>query len=202
MKKRKTTFIMMLLLVATLRTVAQTTPPDATGMDIDARQWTKDVKMGWNLGNALESAGATWDDATGTWINPWLTDYNQWETGWGNPKTTRQMIKAVREAGFDAIRVPVRWVPHITDYTTMTVDPVWMARVKEVVDWCLDEGLTVVINTHHELWLESHPYYSQQAELLRRLKALWTNIATTFRDYDSRLAFSGTNEVTVSWAAP
>lgn len=202
MKKRKTTFIMMLLLVATLRTVAQTTPPDATGMDIDARQWTKDVKMGWNLGNALESAGATWDDATGTWENPWLTDYNQWETGWGNPKTTQQMIKAVREAGFDAIRVPVRWVPHITDYTTMTVDPVWMARVKEVVDWCLDEGLTVVINTHHELWLESHPFYSQQAELLRRLKALWTNIATTFRDYDSRLAFSGTNEVTVSWAAP
>ena len=202
MKKRKTTFIMMLLLVATLRTVAQTTPPDATGMDIDARQWTRDVKMGWNLGNALESAGATWDDATGTWKNPWLTDYNQWETGWGNPKTTQQMIKAVREAGFDAIRVPVRWVPHITDYTTMTVDPVWMARVKEVVDWCLDEGLTVVINTHHELWLESHPFYSQQAELLRRLKALWTNIATTFRDYDSRLAFSGTNEVTVSWAAP
>ena len=182
--------------------MAQGQEPDMTGMDIDARQWTKSVRMGWNLGNALESAGATWDDATGTWKNQWVDDYNEWETGWGNPKTTREMIKAVKAAGFDAVRVPVRWVPHITDYSTMTVDPVWMARVREVVDWCLDEGMKVIVNTHHDLWLESHPFYSEQAELKRKLKALWTNIALAFRDYDSRLAFAGTNEVTVGWQAP
>lgn len=190
------------LAMALAGAMAQDVEPDMTGMDIEAREWTKSVRMGWNLGNALESAGATWDDATGTWKNQWVSDLNEWETGWGNPKTTRGMIKAVKAAGFDAVRVPVRWVPHIIDYSTMTVDPVWMARVREIVGWCLDEGLKVIVNTHHDLWLESHPFYSEQAELKRKLKALWTNIALAFRDYDSRLAFAGTNEVTVSWQAP
>ena len=198
---RKTT-LAVIFGISSLCVNAQTVAPDNTGMDIDAREWTKGVSMGWNLGNSLESAGAAWDDATGTWNNAWIKDYNQWETAWGNPKTTRDMIKAVKAAGFDAIRVPVRWVPHITDYSTMTVDPVWMARVKEVVDWCLDEGFTVIINTHHELWLERHAFYKEQTELQRKLKALWTNIATEFRDYDSRLAFAGTNEVTDDWKTP
>lgn len=201
MKIRK--IIVSLTLMAGLGNVmAQDLEPDMTGMEIEAREWTKSVRMGWNLGNALESAGATWDDATGTWKNHWVSDLNEWETGWGNPKTTREMIKAVKAAGFDAIRVPVRWVPHIIDYSNMTVDPVWMARVKEVVGWCLDEDMKVIINTHHDLWLESHPFYSEQAELKRKLKALWSNIASAFRDYDSRLAFAGTNEVTVNWQAP
>ena len=176
--------------------------PDATGMDMDAQAWTRDVRMGWNLGNALESAGADWDDASGTWKNVWVADYNQWETAWGNPKTTRAMIQAVAQAGFNAIRVPVRWVPHITDYTSMNIDPVWIARVKEVVDWCLDEGLYVVLNTHHELWLEHFPYNNSQVEVNRKLKALWTNIATYFRDYGEKLIFAAINEVQVNWQSP
>ena len=188
--------------ISSLNMDAQTVAPDNTGMDIDACEWTKRVRMGWNLGNALESAGANWDDANGTWKDTWLNDYHDWETGWNNPRTTRSMIQKVKDAGFDAIRVPVRWVPHIIDYTTMTVDPIWMARVKEVVNWCLDEGLFVILNTHHEMWLERHPFYKEQEELQRKLKALWTNIATEFRDYDSRLAFAGTNEVTDNWQAP
>lgn len=190
------------LLVLSLHLGAQEVTPDSTGMGQTAREWTKSIHMGWNLGNALESAGANWNNDSQTWTNTWVADYNEWETGWGNPKTTRSMIKAVKDVGFDAIRVPVRWVPHITDYTTMTVDPIWMARVKEVVDWCLAENLKVILNTHHELWLESNPFYEKKDTLDKSLGRLWTHIARTFRDYDSRLAFAGTNEVTVSWQMP
>lgn len=196
------TFITTALCAISMGIGAQDAAPDNSGMDTDAREWTKSIRMGWNLGNALESAGATWDNATGGWKDTWIKDYNEWETGWNNPKTTREMIQAVKAAGFDAIRVPVRWVPHITDYSTMSVDPIWMARVREIIDWCMAENLKVILNTHHELWLESHPFYNEKAELQRKLKALWTNIATAFRDYDSRLAFAGTNEVTVGWQAP
>ena len=196
-------FITCFALFLTPALMAQTdVAPDATGMEMDAQTWTRDVRMGWNLGNALESSGADWDDATGTWKNTWVADYNQWETGWGNPKTTKAMIHAVAEAGFNAIRVPVRWVPHITDYSTMTIDPAWIARVKQVVDWCLEENLYVVLNTHHELWLEYHPFTVSKAEINRKLKALWTNIATYFRDYDEKLIFAGINEVQVNWKAP
>ena len=162
--------------------------------DMDANTWCKSVVMGWNLGNALESAGAEWDDAAYGWKNIWEKNYDNWETAWGNPKTTKTMIQKVKAEGFNAIRVPVRWVPH-ANLNTMEIDAAWLARVKEVVDWCIEEDLMVILNTHHDLWLEHYPTYARKAELNEKLKKLWTNIATAFKDYDGRLAFSGTNEV-------
>lgn len=162
---------------------AQTVTPDNTGMDLDALDWTKQVVMGWNLGNSLECPNN--------------------ETDWGNPKTTQAMIHAVREAGFNAIRIPVRWINHVTDQSTMAINATWLARVKEIVDWCLAEDMFVVINTHHEEWLEVDPSSANQAERNSKLAALWKNIATYFRDYDQRLIFAGTNEVRRNnWAAP
>lgn len=162
--------------------------------DMHAHTWCKSVVMGWNLGNALESAGAEWDDAAYGWKNIWEKNYDNWETAWGNPKTTKTMIQKVKAEGFNAIRVPVRWVPH-ANLNTMEIDAAWLARVKEVVDWCIEEDLMVILNTHHDLWLEHYPTYARKAELNEKLKKLWTNIATAFKDYDGRLAFSGTNEV-------
>lgn len=148
--------------------------PDNTGMVLTAKQWTQNVVMGWNLGNSLESAGG--------------------ETGWGNPATTQQMIKDVKAAGFNAIRIPVRWTEHLSDQTNMVVTSSWLARVKEIVDWCLAEDMYVIINTHHEAWLDRHPQKATQTENNRKLAALWKCIATYFRDYGERLAFAGTNE--------
>lgn len=181
---------------------AQTVAPDSTGMTMSAHDFTKSVIMGWNLGNALESAGADWDNDNQKWINTWDDDYNEWETGWDNPKTTKAMLQAVKDAGFNAIRIPVRWVPHISNYSTMAINPTWLARVKQVVDWCMELDLTVILNTHHEKWLELNPYYSYQKTNLDKLEKLWTNIATAFRDYDQRLVFAGTNETTSNWQAP
>lgn len=142
--------------------------------DVDAQEWCRNIRMGWNLGNSLEAQGS--------------------ETSWGNPATTRDMIKAVKAEGFNAIRIPVRWGQHC-NMQTMDIDAVWANRVKEVVDWCLDEDLYVIINTHHDTWLEHYPTNAQKAELNSKLKALWTNIANLFADYDGRLAFAGLNEV-------
>ncbi|MBR6962197.1 MAG: glycoside hydrolase family 5 protein [Prevotella sp.] len=151
-------------------------------MNLSAQQWCQNVVMGWNLGNSFESEGG--------------------ETGWGNPKTTRQMIQAVKKAGFNAIRIPVRWTEQLSNSSTMTVNDAWLARVKEVVDWALAEDMYVIINTHHEAWLDRNPFYSKQTENNRKLAALWKCIATYFRNYDERLAFAGTNETTVNWANP
>ena len=170
-------------LFMTLCSKAQSTPaPDSEGMTLGAQDWTKEVVMGWNLGNSLECPRT--------------------ETEWGNPKTTKEMIQAVKKEGFNAIRIPVRWINHVTNQTTMAVDATWMERVAEVVNWCLEEDMFVIINTHHEEWLDRNPYYSKQEENNRKLGALWSNIAVYFRDYDQKLIFAGTNETTVNWAAP
>jgi endoglucanase len=175
---------------------------DQSGMTTDAIAWTHKIYAGWNLGNSFESAGGTWNDTTGQWENVWFPDRNQWETAWGNPATTEDMIKAVKAAGFNAIRIPCRWGAHVTDEETMTIDPQWLARVKQVVDYCVNNGMYTILNTHHEAWLENHPYDAEAAEISRKETLLWKQIATAFRDYSELLAFSGTNEVNVNWQSP
>ena len=173
---------------------SQPPAPDATGMEMDAHTFTKSIRVGWNLGNSFEAAPGQWEGAWGT-FKGYEKNVTTTETSWGNPATTQAMIQAVRKAGYNAIRIPVRWIPHVTDYHSMTIDPAWLARVKQVVDWCLQEDLFVVINTHHELWLENHLTYSDTTQIYPAFRHLWMNIATYFRDYDQRLVFAGTNEV-------
>jgi len=96
----------------------------------------------------------------------------------------------------------VRWQPHVTNDATMEIDSKWISRVKEVVDYCVNNGMYAIVNTHHELWMENNPFDKNAKEISDKEIKLWKNIATYFRDYDEHLVFSGTNEVNVNWAAP
>lgn len=165
--------------------------PDMTGVEKDSYALLKQIRVGWNLGNSLES------------YYDGLPDHMDAETSWGNPIVTQDMILKVKEAGFNAVRIPVRWYPHATDQNTMEeISSEWLGRVKEVVDYCISNGMYAIINTHHEDWLESHPLKSEAEEVLRKERNLWRAIATYFRDYDEHLIFSGTNEVEINWQAP
>ena len=195
-------YFMMAVMATSVMSALAANEPDETGMTMTAQEWCKNVKAGWNLGNSLESSGASWDNTNWTWTNVWQEDRNKWETCWGNPVTTEAMIKAVKDAGFNAIRIPTRWEGHIVDYDAMTIDPKWMARVKEVVDYAYNQDMLVVLNTHHESWLENNPLYAYQEKINDRLTKIWTQIANTFVDYDDRLAFAGINEVQINWAQP
>lgn len=166
-----------------------------------AREWNQGV-VGWNLGNQLECSAPGMDGESMVIGNP--DGAIKAETAWGNPVVTKRLIKAVKDAGFNAVRIPVRWQCHITNATAMSIDKEWMARVKEVVDWCLANDLKVIINTHHEKWLEGRPLYEFKEENCRKLALLWFNIASEFQGYDHRVAFAGTNEVHIrdNWGKP
>ena len=175
--KKKLFTLLAVLMSAGMQ--AQTVAPDASGMDLTASEWTRQVKMGWNLGNSMESQGG--------------------ETNWGNPKTTQAMIHAVKEAGFNAIRIPVRWTEHLSNATTMEVDAAWLARVKEIVGYVLDEGMYCILNVHHDTgaattaWLRADTkVYNSVRE---RYTELWRQIATEFASYDQKLVFESFNEM-------
>ena len=166
-----------------------------------AKEWNKDV-VGWNLGNQLECS-APGQDAESMAIT--LADNHlKAETNWGNPTITKKTIKAVKDAGFNAVRIPVRWQSHITNPQAMSIDKAWMQRVRQIIDWCLAYDLKVIINTHHDKWLEGRPTYQYKEENNRRLALLWMNIASEFAAYDYRVAFAGTNEVHIrdNWGKP
>ena len=166
-----------------------------------AQQWNKDV-VGWNLGNQFECSAPNQDGESMDIGIPEGSIHA--EEAWGNPVVTKEMIQAVKKAGFNAIRIPIRWQCHITNADAMSIDPAWIARIQEVVGWCLDNDLKVIINAHHEKWLESNPTYTYKDDNCKKLALLWKNIASAFANYDNRLAFAGTNEVHVkdNWDAP
>lgn len=163
----------------------------ATGQMRTAAEIASDITSGWNLGNSLEA----YTEGTG-----------DTETSWGNPKVSVTLLDSVAKAGFNAIRIPVRWYPHISDDgKTITIDEDWVKRIKEITDHCIyHNNMYVILNTHHELWLESHPFYNDSAEIYAKERRLWTAIAHEFVDYDDRLLFAGTNEVHVAdnWNEP
>ena len=166
-----------------------------------AQEWNKDV-VGWNLGNQFECSAPGQDGETMAIGMP--DNSIKAETAWGNPVVTKKVIKAVKEAGFNAIRIPIRWQCHITNPMAMSIDKAWIARIKEVVGWCLDNDLKVIINTHHDKWLEGRPTNQYKEENNQKLALLWMNIASEFAQYDYRVAFAGTNEVHIkdNWGKP
>lgn len=158
-----------------------------------AQEWNREVIAGWNLGNQFECSPVGQDSESPEIGLPDGSEHA--ETAWGNPVVTKKMIKAVHDAGFNAIRIPVRWQCHITSPAAMSIDKTWMNRIKEVIGWCLDYDMKVIVNVHHEKWLESFPFLANKTENCQRLALLWMNIAEELKHYDGRVAFAGTNEV-------
>ncbi|MDO4318401.1 MAG: glycoside hydrolase family 5 protein [Lachnospiraceae bacterium] len=153
-----------------------------------ASECVANMKIGWNLGNSL--------DCTGAWIGK--SSPRNFETAWGNPVVTRELIHAVKESGFNAVRVPVTWLEKMDE--NGRVDEAWLARVREVVDYVLAEDMYCIVNVHHdtgggdEAWLraDSEMYENGMSE---KYVCLWEQIADYFKDYDQRLLFESMNEI-------
>lgn len=143
--------------------------------DIPSSELIKEIKVGWGLGNTLDAAGTK--DLTS-------------ETSWGNPATTKEMITAVKNAGFNIVRIPVTWGNHMDENNN--VDEQWMDRVREVVDYAYGQDMFVILNIHHENWHD--PYYENEEAAVQKLTALWTQIGERFEEYGERLVFESLNE--------
>ncbi len=158
-------------------------PQDISGVESNAETLAAKMKVGWNIGNSLEVPGG--------------------ETGWGNPIVSKTLIDAVKDAGFNSIRIPCAWDSYIVTEENYEVSEAWFERVKEVVDYCIDNDMYAILNIHWDGgWLENNPTYEKQDEVNREQYSLWIQIATYFRDYDEHLLFAGTNEVHVDYGIP
>lgn len=151
-------------------------PPDATGMSSDAVELAAKIKLGWNLGNTFEAPGG--------------------ETGWGSPVITEDYIKFVKQKGFNAIRIPCAWDwHHVDDKATAHIDENWLNRIKEVVGYCVDNDMYVLLNIHWDGgWLENNCTPAKKDSVNAKQKAYWEQIATTLRDFDEHLMFASANE--------
>lgn len=151
---------------------------DKTGMESDAKTLMKKMTLGINLGNTLEATGG--------------------ETAWGAPKTTETIVKYFKELGFNAVRIPCSWHQYLEDGEGYVVKDSWMSRVKEVVDYVVNNDMYAILNIHWDSgWLENDIPNGYDEDVDAEQRAIWTQIATAFRDYDEHLVFAGTNEPNV-----
>lgn len=146
--------------------------------DISSWELVKEMKMGWNLGNTMDATGGSGVDAETSWL------------GSSSFKTSKAMFDLLKETGFNVARIPVSWGNHMDE--NYNVDEAWMARVKEIVDYGIENDMYVILNTHHEEWY--FPTEENKEEDIKQLKALWTQIAEEFKNYDEHLIFEGLNE--------
>ena len=145
-------------------------------------QFVKRLGAGINIGNTLDAHGLKK-------YHPEASDLEN-ETYWGNPRITAELFSFIKESGFSTVRIPITWQDHMM--SDGTIHEEWMKRVQEVVDMALEEELYVIIDTHHEEWLDLQT--EKEEEIIERYRYVWAQIAGWFQDYDSELLFEGMNE--------
>lgn len=147
-----------------------------TATEIAAR-----IALGFNIGNTLEAIGG--------------------ENAWGNPNISQGLIDTAKAKGFDAIRLPCSWNQY-ANATTAQISATWLNRVKDVVQYCINADLYVVLNIHWDGgWLENNVTPAARDGVAAKQKAFWEQIATHLRDYDERLLFASANEPNCDTAA-
>jgi aryl-phospho-beta-D-glucosidase BglC (GH1 family) len=113
------------------------------------------------------------------------------EGGWNNPKIAETLFDDYQAAGFTSIRIPIRWDKHTLTVSPFTIDSAWMNRVEQVVDWGLNRGLFITINSHHDDWIKKG--YSDPV-LRARFDSIWSQVAVRFQGKSDRLLFEMINE--------
>ncbi len=137
-------------------------PAAETAADANRR-----LGRGINLGNMLEAP------AEGAWGISAQPEY----------------LQLIRAAGFDSVRIPVRWSAHAREQPPYTIDSAFFARVDEVVGWALAQNLAVVINVHHYEALMDDPAGQRD-----RFLSIWRQVAGHYAAQPAAVFFELLNE--------
>lgn len=164
----------------------------ASFKDLNAAKITEAMGAGWNLGNQMESVNS--------WSGPVAFPE---ETAYGNPKVTKELIAAVRKAGFKSVRIPVSYLTKIGSKSEgYQIEKAWLDRLEEIVGYVTANGMYAIINMHGDGystvkggWLLPGKSADAQAEIKEKYKACWEQIAERFKDQNEKLIFESMNEV-------
>ena len=125
------------------------------------------LRRGVNMGNMLEAPS---------------------EGEWGVTLQEEYFV-LIKEAGFDFVRLPVRWSAHAEQDSPYTIDPTFFARVDEVVNWALERDLAVIVDFHHYEEMMWDPWSNKD-----RFLGIWKQVAEHYKDYPSHVLFELLNE--------
>ncbi len=181
-----------LTVTASLPLMAGTAKAENLGKNGQVREMTsaqivEDMGLGYNIGNTFDSIGS--------FIT--ATTPQEYEKAWGNDPVTKHFIIKVREGGFKTVRLPVSWAQWIRENNT--IDPAYMSAIQQIVDWCMEEDMYVILNIHHDggeadtSWIRKAG--KDYSGISAKYAKVWSQIAAHFKDYGDHLIFESMNEV-------
>lgn len=151
-----------------------------------AKEIASAMYVGVNLGNTMEAL----DTGSGTYG----------ETIWGAAIVNEEYIAAIKAAGFNTVRIPCAWQYSMD--VNYNIDSKWLDRVQEVVDYCINAGMYVILNEHWDGgWLENDIPNGFSQTVADKHKKLWEQVAIRFADYDQHLLLACCNEPNANDAA-
>lgn len=176
--------------------------------ETDSFKFVNQMGAGFNLGNtfdAIDNSGAVEGDANMYLQTSWLSDGEAGET-------THETIDAIKNAGFSTVRIPVSWHNHLD--ADFNINPDWMAKVSDIVDYSLSQGLYVILNIHHDnekasgftspdydpSWAAGNKdcyIYPDKEHLdssINYVTKIWEQLGAEFKDCDDHLVFETMNE--------
>lgn len=141
------------------------------------------------------SLGKAMNARIGKGINMGNTFDATCESCWGAGPVELSQVQAIAAAGFNSIRLPVRWDLEAENEAPYTIAPEYLARVKEVVGWINAAGLVAIINIHHHQSFLTDTDAANQDAHIARIASIWQQVATYFADVsDQWLVFELFNE--------
>lgn len=122
---------------------------------------------GINLGNALEAPNE------GDWG---IVLQDEW-------------FGIIADAGFNSVRIPVRWSAHAQETAPYTIDAAFLARVDWAVSKALENNLAVMLNIHHY-----EEIFAEPAAQKERYKAIWAQLAEHYAEHPTTVMWELLNE--------
>lgn len=158
---------------------------NATPVDYSkGRAMNKKLGAGINLGNAWESKGQKGSSA---------------DCGWGNC-IKDEYFKIIKDAGFQSVRLPVRWNYDAEQNSPYTLDNGRLSGVKADIDLALAQGLVVIVNFHHYEELNNYAVNydrnpSGYENEKKRFLGMWEQVAKAMNAYaDDQVVLEILNE--------
>lgn len=168
--------------------------------DMTSKDFMENMGLGWNYGNSLEQS-IDLEKLSDEELEKLQEDpVGFCETSANNLALTQKNVDVLKEYGFKNIRIPVAWsnlMDISEDGMTYTVNEAYMDRVEEVINYCLNDELYVIVNIHYDgdWWGQ----FGDEDESIRKMawaryEQIWTQLAERYKEYSDRLIFESANE--------
>lgn len=141
--------------------------PTHTLSDLDPFEQNSRLGRGINLGNIFEAPE---------------------EGGWGL-MLEAYYLEEIAQAGFNSVRLPIRWSAHTASEFPYTIDPEFFERIDWAIDQALLNGLAIIINIHHYEEIFENPAREKECFL-----SMWEQISERYLDMPAEVFFEILNE--------